>query len=176
MKVSVKKRNAFLRVCGSLLVVVLICAAFASCGKTTTKPESPSTDQTQATEADADQTQTAAPSTTAAQTQALPESTDGSIETTGNEEGIRAEVKDSLDSYEVFVDDYCAFMKKYAAAGDKTELLADYSDFMSKYAETAEKIDNLKKDLSDSELAYYTEVTTRCAEKLNEVNELLAQQ
>ena len=67
------------------------------------------------------------------------------------------------------MDEYVAFMQRYgnADASDMAAMMADYADMMKRYAEFAEKIDALgESELSDAELAYYMEVTSRVSQKL----------
>ena len=85
------------------------------------------------------------------------------------ESDVRPEVKEFLDSYEAFIDEYAAFMERYAAAdsGDLAAMMADYASFMSRYADFAEKLDAMdESELTNAELAYYLEVTSRCSQRL----------
>ena len=85
------------------------------------------------------------------------------------ESDIRPEVKEFLDSYEAFIDEYAAFMERYANAdsGDLAAMMGDYASFMSRYADFAEKLDAMDEDdLTNAELAYYLEVTSRASQKL----------
>lgn len=86
-----------------------------------------------------------------------------------DENAIRPEVKEFLDSYEAFIDEYAAFMQRYADAdtGDLAAMMGDYAVFMSRYADFAEKLDAMDEDeLTNAELAYYLEVTSRASQKL----------
>ena len=75
-----------------------------------------------------------------------------------------------MDSYEAFIDEYVAFMKKYSDNPNDVGLLADYTKYMSKYADMVEKFDKWEsEDLNDAELAYYIDVQTRVNKKLLEV-------
>ena len=85
------------------------------------------------------------------------------------ETDIRPEVKEFLDSYEAFIDEYAAFMQRYANAGDSdlAAMMGDYASFMSRYADFADKLDAMdESELTNAELAYYMEVTSRCSQKL----------
>jgi hypothetical protein len=83
---------------------------------------------------------------------------------------IRPDFKAAMDSYEVFFDKYCAFMKKYKESDDPSSLMDEYSEFMKQYADTMSKMNALKTDsLSDAELQYYIEVNNRITQKLLEV-------
>lgn len=84
-------------------------------------------------------------------------------------DNIRPEVKEALDSYESFMNDYADFMKKYNENPSDSELLSEYADYMSNYADTMDKINNLESDLNDAELKYYTEVQTRVLKVLSDV-------
>ena len=91
--------------------------------------------------------------------------------TTGNNE-IRAEFKEAMDSYESFIDDYVAIMKKYKESnGTDTSILTDYSTYMSKYSELSQKIQKWSSEsLNDAEMSYYTEVLSRVSKKIQNVN------
>ena len=84
--------------------------------------------------------------------------------------GIRPEVKEMIDGYESFMNEYIDFME--AADDDSTDLnyMMKYLDFVSRYAEYEEKIDALgDADLNDAEFLYYTEVTLRVEKRLLEI-------
>ena len=81
---------------------------------------------------------------------------------------IRPEIKEAIDSFEVFIDEYCEFMKKYSEDSTSLTMLADYAKFMGKYADMTDKMDKLEEDFTDAELKYYTEVMLRCDQKLLE--------
>ena len=87
-------------------------------------------------------------------------------------DGVDPDLKAFLDSYEEFVDEYVAFMKKYSENPDNMiAMLGDYSQFMQKYADFAEQIeayDEKTEDMSTADYKYYIEVTTRCAQKMLE--------
>ena len=89
---------------------------------------------------------------------------------TGLVDGMRKDFKDAMDSYEAFIDEYVAFMKKYSDNPSDVSLLADYTKYMSKYADMVEKFDKWEsEDLNDAELAYYIDVQARVSKKLLEV-------
>ena len=82
-------------------------------------------------------------------------------------DGVDPELKEFLDSYEDFVDDYVAFMEKYYKNPSDLSLLSDYSEFLQKYTEFASKVDDYDiDDLSGKDYDYYLEVTSRCTQKL----------
>ena len=89
---------------------------------------------------------------------------------TGLVDGMRKDFKDAMDSYEAFIDEYVAFMKKYSDNPSDVSLLADYTKYMSKYADMVEKFDKWEsEDLNDAELAYYIDVQARVSKKLLDV-------
>lgn len=102
-------------------------------------------------------------------------STNGSEPSTGETtelvDGMRPEFKKAMDSYEVFFDEYIAFMNKYAASdGSDLTLLADYAAYMSKYADMMADFEAWDDaDMNTTEAAYYLEVQTRINQKLLEV-------
>ena len=88
---------------------------------------------------------------------------------TVDESAIRPEVKEFLDSYEAFIDEYVVFMERYANSDsdDLAAMMGDYASFMSRYADFAEKLDAMdESELTNAELAYYMEVTSRASQKL----------
>ena len=84
-----------------------------------------------------------------------------------SENTIRPEVKEAIDAYEAFVDEYCEFMKKYSESdGTDLSILTDYFTFMSKLENYSDKMDAMEDDLTDAEYWYYIEVLNRCNEKM----------
>ena len=80
---------------------------------------------------------------------------------------IRPEVKESIDAYEKFVDEYIAFMEKYKKSdGTDISALMDYAKFVSNLTEYTNKMEALEGDLTDAETFYYIEVMNRCNEKM----------
>ena len=78
--------------------------------------------------------------------------------------------KKMMDDYEAFMDKYVEFMKKYENSDDVTSMIDDYSDMLDDYQKYTEKIDDVDTDnLSNEELAYYNEVTSRVAKKLADI-------
>ena len=90
-------------------------------------------------------------------------------QTAAAENEIRPEVKEFLDAYEACMDEYVDFMRKYmnADAASMVSMMGDYYSILSRYTEFAEKIDAYdENDLTNAELAYYLEVTSRVSQKL----------
>lgn len=88
-----------------------------------------------------------------------------------NNSGMNPDFKASMDSYEEFVDEYVAFMKKYAKSdGTDLDMLNDYVEFMSDYDEMYNEISKWgNKELNAEEMEYYIDVQTRVNNKLLEV-------
>ena len=82
--------------------------------------------------------------------------------------GIRPEIKEAIDAYESFIDEYIAFMKTYAESENSLALLADYVKFAAKLEEYDHKMDKLEEELTDEEDIYFLEVLNRCNVKLLE--------
>ena len=78
---------------------------------------------------------------------------------------IRPEVKDAIDSYEDFMDGYIDFMSKYDTASS-TEMLMEYMEWVGKYADMLEKMEKMEGDFTDAEAKYYSEVMARISGKM----------
>ena len=108
-------------------------------------------------------TDTSAPDTTATP---APEST----EAESQDEGLDPDFKAAMDSYEKFMDEYVAFMKKYTENPTDIGILSDYADYMSKYAEFVESFEKWEnEEMNAEETAYYIDVQARVSKKLLEV-------
>ena len=80
---------------------------------------------------------------------------------------IRPEIKEAIDSYEAFIDEYCEFIESYDAS-DLT-LLAKYAELLQKEVEMSQKFEAIQdQDLTEAETLYYTEVSLRCSQKMLE--------
>ena len=91
-----------------------------------------------------------------------------------NQSKVSVDLKEALDSYEAFVDEYVAFMKSYDAS-DFT-MLAKYMDMLTKAAEFAAKIEKYEEaDLEGADLDYYLQVTARITKKMMEASLSFAQ-
>ena len=89
-----------------------------------------------------------------------------------NTNGIDPDFKAAMDSYEEFMDEYVAFMKKYMDNPNDVGLLVDYADYMRKYADFVEDFEKWEnEELNIEETAYYIEVKGRVSKKLLEVME-----
>ena len=74
-----------------------------------------------------------------------------------------------MDSYEKFIDEYIAFLKKYEKNPTDMSLLADYAVYIKQYAEFVEDFEKWEnEEMNAAELAYYLEVQARVSKKLLE--------
>lgn len=84
---------------------------------------------------------------------------------------LRPKVKDALDAYEAYMNEYCDFMKNYNAAADKSAWMTGYFAILEKYSIAMDKLSELDEiELTDAETAYYLEVTTRVLARMSETN------
>lgn len=82
-------------------------------------------------------------------------------------DGLRSEFKEAMDAYEVFYQEYCAYMKKLSENPSDWSLLAEYADIMSRADEMNEAFEAWDEDeLSGKELEYYLAVNSRVMEML----------
>ena len=82
--------------------------------------------------------------------------------------GIRPEIREAIDAYESFIDEYIAFMKTYSESDNSIALLMDYMKFAAKLEEYETKMDKLEEELTHEEDIYFLEVVNRCNVKLLE--------
>lgn len=83
-----------------------------------------------------------------------------------------ADFKATMDSYEAFIDEYVAFMNKYQKSDNVVSMATDYAGMMKRYSEFSQKVDAIDENsLSSEDSAYYTEVMTRCTQKLASVGQ-----
>lgn len=91
----------------------------------------------------------------------------GTTASSGALTGVRPEFKETMDSYELFFDEYISFMTKYTDSGNPATMLIDYGKYMLQVKDTMKKMEALgDDDLNDAELLYYIEVTSRIYTKL----------
>ena len=96
--------------------------------------------------------------------------TDQSTDESTDSTGIRPEVKEFLDSYESFMNEYADFMEKYNNSNDVASMMKDYTTYMTKYADFTQKYKDLgDDDLNDEELKYYVDVQSRVTKRLIDV-------
>lgn len=84
---------------------------------------------------------------------------------------VDPDLKAFLDSYEAFIDEYVAFLKEYNSdTANAASMIGDYAKMMQRHADFAEKLDKYDSDtMSTADAKYYIEVTSRCTQKLLEV-------
>ena len=81
--------------------------------------------------------------------------------------GIRQEFKEAMDAYEAFYDEYCNLIQEYKEHPSDFSILMKYSEMLTKVADIDEKFAAWKDgDMSDEELKYYLDVSTRIQKKL----------
>ena len=88
-------------------------------------------------------------------------------EETVSEDTIRPDVKEAIDAYEAFIDEYCEFMSKYEESNPA--MLLEYMQLIGKLESYSSKMDAMEEDLTDAEYWYYYEVINRCNEKILKV-------
>lgn len=95
------------------------------------------------------------------------ESTSADTSKASDSKEVSPELKDALDSYEAFIDEYIEFMGTYNGSDDPLSMLSAYTDYMQKYTDMAKKMDEIDEDsLSGADYQYYLEVQTRVSGKL----------
>lgn len=170
---TMKKKMAVAVLCTMLGASVL-----AGCGETETSTNTVKEEAPTETEAPADPTDTPVPQPTDTP---IPEETETPAEAAAPVEteaptndtaaadsaGIRPEVKDFLDSYETFMNNYCDFMEKYENSDDVVSMMNDYTEYMKQYADFTQKMDDMgDSDLNTEELKYYLDVQNRVSQRL----------
>ena len=84
--------------------------------------------------------------------------------------GLSKEFKEAMDSYEAFIDEYVAFMKKYSDSnGTDMSLISDYTKYMTKLDDANKKFEKWNdSNMNAEESAYYIQVQTKVNKKLLE--------
>ena len=86
---------------------------------------------------------------------------------TVDESVIRPEIKQAIDSYESFIEEYCQIIEIYnQSGGADLSVLTKYASMMAKYSEMESQMEKLEEDLTDAELMYYSEVILRCNNRI----------
>ena len=90
---------------------------------------------------------------------------------TSNSEELNTDFKNAMDSYEKYIDEYIAFMKKYSENPTDTSLLTQYASMLTKYQQAVKDFKNWNtKNLNKAEQKYYVEVQTRVTKKLTDAS------
>ena len=93
------------------------------------------------------------------------QNTNGNSQQAVDQSLIRDNIKEAIDSYEAFVDEYCDFMSHYDSSD--LSMLGRYMELMEKELEMSKKFEALDdEELTDAEALYYSEVSLRCSKKL----------
>ncbi len=96
---------------------------------------------------------------------------EGSYQSSADDGAVSPDLKEALDSYEAFMDEYVEFMERYADSDDTTSMLNDYLSYLQKYSELMAKIEAIDANsLSAADYAYYIDVTSRVSKKLLEAS------
>lgn len=81
-----------------------------------------------------------------------------------SDKDIRPEIKEDIDNYESFIDEYVEFMENFYP--DLYDTWIDYDEYQDKYETKSKEFSEIKnKDLTEDELNYFNEVLTRLKEK-----------
>lgn len=92
--------------------------------------------------------------------------------TLDTEDGVDPKLKRLLDDYEMFVDEYLAFMQEYMGAEDTQTVTVEYLYMMQKYAEFTDKLNAYESsEMSTRDALYYAEVMSRVSEKFLKASE-----
>ncbi|MBQ3280608.1 PASTA domain-containing protein [Candidatus Saccharibacteria bacterium] len=86
--------------------------------------------------------------------------------------GSNSSWKQVLREYEAWMNDYVNFMKKYNNTSDtssKLAMLEDYTRLASEMTSWTQKVENVKGDLSESDLVEYLQTINRVNQKLSEL-------
>ena len=81
--------------------------------------------------------------------------------------GIRPEFKAAMDSYEAFYNEYIDFLEEYYQNPADLSMLGRYTELLAKSEEMERSFDAWdESDMSNEEIIYYMEVTTRIEERM----------
>lgn len=157
---------------GAFLTICLIVSLAKGPKDKTTETTLPAVVETTIEETQATTTAATTKETTVVETITEPEETDEEVDEDEETEeaesdGVTPELKAYLDSYEAFMDEYIDFLVKYTENPDDFTLIAEYAQMQIKYADFAKAIEEYDQDeMSDADLAYYIEVTSRVSQKM----------
>lgn len=85
--------------------------------------------------------------------------------------GIRPHIKEAIDSYEVFMNEYIELIEEYKNDTSNLEIVTKYYDMMNKSIEVSENFKKIEdEDLNIEELQYYLEVQNRITQRMLEVS------
>ena len=82
-----------------------------------------------------------------------------------DENGLRPDFKEAMDSYEAFINKYVEFMETYDE--NDVSMMMKYLEFVDSYYDMTAKFEAWEsEDLNDAELSYYIDVQARTNKKL----------
>ena len=157
---------------GAFLTICLIISLAKGPKDKTTETTLPAVVETTVEETIATTTAATTVKETTAETTSEPEDTDEEVDedeedTEEENDGVTPELKAYLDSYEAYMDEYIEFIVEYTENPTDITLITKYAEMQLKYAEFAKAIEEYDQDeMSDADLAYYIEVTSRVNQKL----------
>ena len=161
---------------GAFMTIALI---FGSCGNRSNNSEAtiaPTAEVTTTITATTEETKETTTETTAETT------TEENADTTSADASkdsnvVDPKLKEFMDSYESYMDEYIAFMKKMNDNPDDLSIMAEYTKMMVKYNEFAQAIEKYDTEkMSPADSAYYLEVMNRVNKKLMDANVSIANQ
>ena len=79
-----------------------------------------------------------------------------------------AEFRKTMDDYEAFIDSYVEFMQQYNSdPSNAASMAVDYAKMFAQYTKLSKEMEDMDtSNLSDEDLAYYTDTMNRCSQKL----------
>ena len=91
----------------------------------------------------------------------------GETSAQGESGAVSPDVREMLDSYEAFMDEYIDFMQRYKDSGNTAAMMNDYLSYLQRYSDFIAKVNAVdSSSMSAADAAYYVEVTTRVSQKL----------
>ena len=159
------------------LLAIAVLGAMGGCSGTedrSSKKEKTSSATESSIVGESSETEVPTEEQTEAETNAVETQAENSVEESGSqqntaEDEIRPDIKEAIDKYESFMNQYCDFMKSYDATD--MSMLSEYSELMTEYAEMSASFNAIEnEDLTTAELAYYMEVQSRVSQALLEVS------
>ena len=80
--------------------------------------------------------------------------------------GMRPDVKQAIDNYEKFYDEYCDFMEKYTSSDDIASMMFDYLKLVAQAEKFEKDMDAMEKDFNNAELNYFLQASARIESRL----------
>ena len=158
-----KKKGKLGKIIIIVVVVIILAAIFGGKGKSSNKePVQPSNTNAATQENTTPNSGKIDGNTNEA---AAPEPAANTAETPKDKDYISPELKEFLQSYEAFMDEYCEFMENYDSSS--ATQLVKYASLMQKYSDFAKKAEEYDEStMTDAEAIYYAETLNRISIKL----------